>query len=206
MIVICNKEQREYLMQLILASAESQDILYFDDIPLKERSTVCIDLLFEENLDRINKLSKIAPLVIINNVIKTSTVLPPNFFRINAWPVFFDNAIIEASGIATLQKNEVEKVFALFQKKILWTKDTSGFISARTIAMIINEAYLLLQEGVSSKEQIDTAMKLGTNYPYGPFEWAAKVGVNNIFNLLNSLSKESNSYTPCDALKLEALK
>ena len=42
--------------------------------------------------------------------------------------------------------------------------------------MIINEAFLALQEGVSTKEEINTAMKLGTNYPLGPFEWVEKIG------------------------------
>ena len=48
--------------------------------------------------------------------------------------------------------------------------DIPGFISARVVSMIINEAYFALEEEVSSKEEIDTAMKLGTNYPYGPFD------------------------------------
>ncbi len=45
------------------------------------------------------------------------------------------------------------------------------------MAMIINEAWHALAEEVSTKNEIDTAMKLGTNYPYGPFEWAEKIGL-----------------------------
>ena len=55
-----------------------------------------------------------------------------------------------------------------------------GFITARVIAMIINEAFFALQENVSSKEEIDTAMRLGTNYPYGPFEWTKLIGIDKI--------------------------
>lgn len=57
-----------------------------------------------------------------------------------------------------------------------FVKDQIGFIAPRVIACIINEAYLALQEGVSTKDQIDLAMQLGTNYPLGPFAWADKIG------------------------------
>ena len=77
----------------------------------------------------------------------------------------------------------------------LWLADDYGFIAARIIAMIINEAYYALEENVSTKEQIDIAMKLGTNYPYGPFEWSEKIGLKNILSLLQKLSKQNNRYT-----------
>ena len=70
----------------------------------------------------------------------------------------------------------------------IWTPDDYGFIAARIIAMIINEAYYALQENVSTKQQIDIAMKLGTNYPYGPFEWSEKIGIEKIYLLLKKLS------------------
>jgi 3-hydroxybutyryl-CoA dehydrogenase len=38
-------------------------------------------------------------------------------------------------------------------------------------------------------------MKLGTNYPYGPFEWSEKIGLKNIYNLLQRLSKTETRYT-----------
>ena len=71
--------------------------------------------------------------------------------------------------------------------------------------MIINEAFFALQENVSSKEEIDTAMKLGTNYPFGPFEWAERIGLKNIFELLTGLSKTQSRYEPAALLKQQAL-
>ena len=44
--------------------------------------------------------------------------------------------------------------------------------------MIINEAYFTWEAGTSTKEEIDIAMKLGTGYPYGPFEWGEKIGLS----------------------------
>ncbi|TMI92961.1 MAG: hypothetical protein E6H08_11285 [Bacteroidetes bacterium] len=82
--------------------------------------------------------------------------------------------------------------------------DVKGFISPRVVSMIINEAYFALEENVSKKEEIDIAMKLGTNYPYGPFEWSKKIGLKNIAALLTELSKTEKRYQPADLLLKEA--
>ncbi len=47
--------------------------------------------------------------------------------------------------------------------------------------MIINEAFYTVMEGTATREDIDTGMKLGTNYPMGPFEWAVSWGITNIY-------------------------
>ena len=70
--------------------------------------------------------------------------------------------------------------------------------------MIINEGYFALQNNVSTKEEIDIAMKLGTNYPYGPFEWSKKIGLKNIYALLQKLSITDKRYTPSSLLTAEA--
>ena len=66
--------------------------------------------------------------------------------------------------------------------------------------MMINEAYMALQDGVSTMDEIDIAMKLGTNYPYGPFEWAEKIGREKITALLEKLSLQNPLYTPASSL------
>jgi 3-hydroxybutyryl-CoA dehydrogenase len=60
-------------------------------------------------------------------------------------------------------------------------------VALRVISCIINEAYLALSEGVATAEDIDRAMKLGANYPRGPFEWANEIGPNQILQTLDSL-------------------
>ena len=69
--------------------------------------------------------------------------------------------------------------------------------------MIINEAYFALEDNVSSKAEIDTAMKLGTNYPYGPFEWASVIGTENILTLLQKLYLTDSRYKPSQLLITE---
>ncbi|MEO6611558.1 MAG: 3-hydroxyacyl-CoA dehydrogenase family protein, partial [Chitinophagaceae bacterium] len=127
--------------------------------------------------------------------------MPGIVIRFNGWPTFLKRALLEASCNDATIKTAAEKFLAFFNKKIEWVPDIPGFISARVISMIINEAWYALEEQVSSKEEIDTAMKLGTNYPFGPFEWGEKIGIKNICELLNAMSKIHSRYAPAELLK-----
>lgn len=81
--------------------------------------------------------------------------------------------------------------------------DRVGMIFPRIVSMIINEATQVYSEQVASKEDIDTAMKLGTNYPFGPLEWADKLGVGLVYNLLTALQRDfgEDRYRPHPLLK-----
>lgn len=156
---------------------------------------VFIDLLFET--EHITPLESLLPkTIIINSVERTLAETNFSFVRINAWPGFLKSSIVEASSLNDNNKQIAEEVFAFFKKKLEWLPDDAGFVTPRVISMIINEAFISLKEDVSTKEEIDTAMKLGTNYPYGPFEWAEKIGIRKIEGLLNRLSKEQVRYQP----------
>ncbi|MEO6489621.1 MAG: 3-hydroxyacyl-CoA dehydrogenase family protein [Ferruginibacter sp.] len=124
-----------------------------------------------------------------------------NTIRINGWPGFLARETWEIAG--TISTAVVETLKGL-GKNLIVVPDEPGLISARIIAMIINEAYFAKSEGVSTEEEIDVAMKLGTNYPYGPFEWAHKIGIEKIFTLLSSLNKTDKRYKPCPLLEQEA--
>ena len=86
--------------------------------------------------------------------------------------------------------------------------DRVGLVSGRVMAMIINEAYFTVMEGTANKEDIDVAMKLGTNYPFGPFELVENSGKSEILELLLNLHSESRDerYKPCPLLRDEVLK
>ena len=76
-------------------------------------------------------------------------------------------------------------------------------ISLRIISMIVNEAYFALGDEISTKAEIDIAMKLGTNYPYGPFEWSQRIGLKKIFALLQNLGGGDERYEIAPLLKYE---
>jgi 3-hydroxybutyryl-CoA dehydrogenase len=67
--------------------------------------------------------------------------------------------------------------------------DTPGLVVARTIAMLINEAADAVLQGVCTVEAADAAMKLGVNYPAGPFEWLAAWSANEVVAVLDALAE-----------------
>ena len=143
--------------------------------------------------------------VIINSVIETLNGYPSNFVRLNAWPGFLQRPIAEMAASNVEIKSKATEVMRYFNKQPEWVDDITGMISARVIAMIINEAYFALQEEISTKADIDIAMKLGTNYPFGPFEWAENIGLKKINALLQELSKSEKRYLPSPLLIKAAL-
>ena len=74
-------------------------------------------------------------------------------------------------------------------KEVVVIRESPGFVTSRINALIGNEAFYLLQEGVASAEDIDKALKLGLNHPMGPFELVDLVGLDTRLHILESLHK-----------------
>jgi len=160
-----------------------------------------IDLLFDGSKERIDLLRNFSPAtVIINSVVDTLQKLNVPFVRINAWPGFVASGIVEASTRDIKTKDFIQNVFSSLGKEVEWLPDIPGFVTARVIAMIINEACFALDENISTQEEIDAAMRLGTNYPHGPFEWCEKIGAKNVHDLLQELAKVNPRYKPSTLL------
>jgi 3-hydroxybutyryl-CoA dehydrogenase len=188
---------------------QGAELLTFKDIqslPALPAAYVLFDLAFEPDTNRLEILTSFEKPVIINSVTHTLKALglPENFIRINAWPGFLERTIVEVAGGYATQKQLMPAIFELLQWPYQLVPDTPGMNSARVIAMIVNEAYFALGEGVSTKEEIDIAMKLGTNYPYGPFEWSKKIGLINIYKLLHKLQTYNTRYNIAPLLEKEA--
>ena len=163
-----------------------------------------IDLLFEDNGYDVSHLTNyLKKSVFVNSMNKTIAEIGLPVIRINAWPGLLKRNIAEVCS-AGRNKNEAEKILSLLNRKAEWVPDLKGFISPRVVSMIINEAYFVLEENVSTKEEIDIAMKLGTNYPYGPFEWGKIIGLKNIAGLLTELFITEKRYQPATLLLKEA--
>jgi len=86
-------------------------------------------------------------------------------------------------------------------KAVVVIKEAPGFITSRINAMIGNEAFYMLQEGIASARDIDKALKLGLNHPMGPFELVDLVGLDTRLNILEYLHKSlGEKYRPAPLL------
>jgi 3-hydroxybutyryl-CoA dehydrogenase len=78
-------------------------------------------------------------------------------------------------------------------------------IAERVILAIVNEAYRAAGDDVASEADIDRAMRLGANHPFGPFEWARRTGVHEVVVMLDGLSDEdADTFRPALPLLREA--
>jgi len=86
-------------------------------------------------------------------------------------------------------------------KEVVVIKESPGFITSRINALIGNEAFYMLQEGIASAADIDKALKLGLNHPMGPFELVDLVGLDTRLSILEYLHKSlGEKYRPAPLL------
>ena len=85
--------------------------------------------------------------------------------------------------------NTVVQVGKRMGKEVVVIKESPGFITSRINAMIGNEAFYMLQEGIATASDIDKALKLGLNHPMGPFELVDLVGLDTRLHILEYLHK-----------------
>jgi 3-hydroxybutyryl-CoA dehydrogenase len=80
--------------------------------------------------------------------------------------------------------------------------DSPGFVSNRLLMPMMNDAVFCLQDGVGTREGIDTIMKLGANHPMGPLELADFIGLDVCLEVLEVLNAElGEKYRPCPLLR-----
>ncbi|MDO6434241.1 3-hydroxyacyl-CoA dehydrogenase family protein [Flavitalea sp. BT771] len=203
--VIAGKtEVKEWLPGKLPSGWECVWVDDVDGLEQQRDAHLFMDMAFAPDEMRIHQLSRLLPApVMINSVVHTLQEIGQPFIRINAWPGMLKRNIHELAMTAP-PPDSVQAFYKQLDLSYRIVSDVAGMVSARILAMIINEAYYTLQEDVSTKEEIDTAMKLGTNYPFGPFEWSELIGLKNIYDLLNKLGMTDNRYLPATAMK-EAL-
>ena len=119
-----------------------------------------------------------------------------------------DTVVLAAS--ATNSPAETDKAIYYFQqqgKKVLRIADYPGLLVWRTVAMLANEALDAVQKGVACAEDIDTAMRLGVNYPRGPLAWGESLGWGRVLRLLENLQQHygEERYRPSALLRQKAL-
>jgi 3-hydroxybutyryl-CoA dehydrogenase len=115
---------------------------------------------------------------------------PDRLVGIGALPSFLEGALVELCTLERTTEKTVAAASMLLQgmgKETAVVADSVGMVLPRLVCMIINEAYFAMQEGVAPGREIDTAMKLGTNYPKGPVEWAGRIGIRQVVAVISAL-------------------
>ena len=109
--------------------------------------------------------------------------------------------IVRALESSDVTLRTIDEVARRMGKETVIVRDSAGFITSRVNAMIGNEAFYMLQEGVASARDIDKALKLGLNHPMGPFELVDLVGLDTRLSVLEFLHKSlGDKYRPCPLL------
>jgi 3-hydroxybutyryl-CoA dehydrogenase len=126
-------------------------------------------------------------------------VIGMHFFN----PVHLMRLVEIVRGLETSEETFKTTVWVALKmgKEIVDVKESPGFITSRINAMIGNEAFHMLQEGIASPRDIDKAIKLGLNHPMGPFEMVDLVGLDTRLSVLKFLHERlGEKYRPCPLL------
>ena len=178
---------------------------------------VIFDLNFDDDPSNLPVYAAMRGKAVFVNAVKlslaeamyaTGSKIKCMLFGINALPTFLTQSKWELSLYRRFEMPELEKLMKVFGIDFLPVEDRVGLVKPRIIFMIINEACYTLQEGTASIEDIDMAMKLGTNYPFGPFEWCDRIGITSIFETLAAIYEDTKDerYKICPLLKTKYLK
>jgi 3-hydroxybutyryl-CoA dehydrogenase len=173
---------------------------------------VFVDLDFDENPTNLLSYSTNTETVFLVSAVNISLegafaeykIKPAlnKIIGINALPTMVERTMLEYTN-----PFDIEIPSDLFET-LGYTSSTKvdsrvGMVTPRIICMIINEAFYTVQEGTADAKDIDTAMKLGTNYPKGPFEFLELMGIKNVYNTLNAVYHDTHEerYKVCPLLK-----
>ncbi|MFA6469891.1 MAG: 3-hydroxyacyl-CoA dehydrogenase family protein [Bacteroidota bacterium] len=112
------------------------------------------------------------------------------FVGIAAFPTLFASHLVELTPSLHTSKETLDSVIALFtaaKKETATVQDSVGMVMPRILCQIINESLFTVQNDVATPNDIDEAMKHGTNYPHGPIAWGELIGFSNVAAVLDAL-------------------
>jgi 3-hydroxybutyryl-CoA dehydrogenase len=175
-----------------------------------------MDFIIDEEPDRFEMYSARSIDVFLNTckislgemAFMVDNKVKSRIFGFNGLPTFLNREILEVSLWRSEDEGDLKRICSALRTEFLEVDDRVGLVTPRVICMIINEAYYTTQEGTATREDIDMAMKLGTNYPFGPFEWCQRIGVKHVYELLEAVYEDTKDerYKICPLLKKEYLR
>lgn len=123
-----------------------------------------------------------------------------------AFTTIYESALVEIAPALQTEISHLRSAESFFErigKETEVVEDEAGLVFPRILAMIINEAAFALTERTADASDIDEAMKKGTNYPYGPLEWAENIGLEDVYAVLQGLFEQlgEDRYRPAPLIR-----
>lgn len=118
---------------------------------------------------------------------------PERLMGLSALPTLLSQQLLEVAptvNTSTKTVSTIKNFLERLGKETAVVQDRIGMVLPRILCMLVNEASFAVMENAAPPRDIDTAMKLGTNYPLGPIEWADKIGIQQVFSVLESLHQD----------------
>lgn len=186
------------------------------DLPDLSEYEVIFDLNLDDYPENLSLYIEYPDLVIVGCSVKLSLAMmlaeygeefANPIFGMNALPTFIDRPVVELCLRNGRDFDELADLMDDLGLKYEIVEDRIGMVTPRVVCMIINEAAFTYGEGTAGVEEIDQAMKLGTNYPQGPFKWADMIGLHNVVAVVSGLHIDSGDgkYKVAPALKAAML-
>jgi len=170
-----------------------------EDISLKMRVFQRLDERCEEQIVLATNTSALSVTEIAAAARRPERVVGMHFF--NPVPKMKLVEIVRALETSPATVDTTVEVARRLGKETVVVKESPGFLTSRVNALIGNEAFLMLQEGIATAEDIDKALKLGLNHPMGPFELVDLVGLDTRLAVLEFLHRSlGEKYKPAPLL------
>ena len=201
-ILIIGDEQR-YKAFLTKGGTEGHNLLWMSSMEegtVLQNQELVIDLNFDEQQQRAALYAMHPRIPVLACIVKTTLAAIAdsysfsdgfNIIGCNWLPGFIAMQVMEISLLNAMQAG----VLATIMEQLGWeyevVQDAVGMVTPRVVTMIINEAYMAVEAGTATREDIDIAMRFGTNYPKGPFEWSHEIGIEQVYTVLSAVHAAS---------------
>lgn len=202
-------EQRDQAQSLLgyatdLAQAVTDADLVIEAVPekqeIKRKVFETVDQHAKETCYFATNTSTMSPTEIGSYTKRPEKLIAMHFFN----PVYKMPLVEIVRGLETSDETAevIRNVAEQMGKETVVVNEFPGFVTSRISTLVGNEAFYMLQEGVGTPEEIDKAIKLGLNYPMGPFELGDMVGLDARLNNLKYLhEKLGEKYRPAPLLE-----
>lgn len=192
---ISKKDQEKTLSKIITTTnyddiEKSQLVIEAasENIEIKKEIFQKLDTVLNKDSIITSNTSTLSIIQIAKSTARPEKVVGIHFF--NPAPVMKLVEIIESIETAKQTTNIAKEFVVSLGKDPVVTKDRPGFIVNRILIPMLNEAVFAFEEGMGSAEDIDKAMKLGTNHPMGPLELMDLIGLDVTVDILDVLCEE----------------